>query len=566
MVSTRSAALIALALVFAGRPGWANSDWTGQGLTANWTNPLNWFGGVPAKSATEQVSFCSGGGSQAVMNENWTLGGIEFSCRFSVVTSSGLRLILFEGIRYSAGGDAVTHYCYPSDLASIDVPISLGAGAGVESTNAKCTEVPFYVYGDVNNNGNPFALRPNGSPIEMYGVVSGAGHLVKQGSGDARLRSVSTYTGDTLIDAGVLRVRPPGRLPNSSDVRVNAPGRLSMEISTADAINGLYGTGSVGISGNDTLVIGNFGVGSLGEGDFSGSFDGDGKLEKRGASGTQILGGAIGIQGPITVAEGTLVLASGATVTRAPDLVVSANGMLELAASAVLGDLSLDGSAAVTGDATFAQVDVGATGLLGLSGVGAVRATSVTLDAAAVLDMMGGTLETSSFVGALTADAGTVSPGPSVAELQISGPNAGYEQLGGAELLVEIGGVAPGSDRVRVADGGTALLAGALRVELVGGFVPVLGEEYVIVRANTVVGEFATLELPALPDVAFEVSYLPDHFDDPGVGYTEDVVVLRAVEPTTQAVPALGPGPLLGLALVLATLGWRQLRDSAEHP
>jgi len=93
---------------------------------------------------------------------------------------------------------------------------------------------------------------------------------------------------------------------------------------------------------------------------------------------------------------------------------------------------------------------------------------------------------------------GDIAPGTSPGVLTINGD---LPLAAGSEVAIEIGGTLPGSnpnnhDRLTVSD--TATLAGTLRVSLVGGFTPVLGNAFQVIVYGARVGTFATVSLPTL--------------------------------------------------------------------
>ena len=114
-------------------------------------------------------------------------------------------------------------------------------------------------------------------------------------------------------------------------------------------------------------------------------------------------------------------------------------------------------------------------------------------------------------VGALDVSAcglvnqGIVRPGSSAGELDIVGD---YTQTESGVLEIEIGGPLVG-DLFDVLDvSGTAVLAGTLEVDLIGGYVPAIGDSFQVLAAGAVSGEFDSEILPELPaGSCWDVSY-----------------------------------------------------------
>jgi len=91
---------------------------------------------------------------------------------------------------------------------------------------------------------------------------------------------------------------------------------------------------------------------------------------------------------------------------------------------------------------------------------------------------------------------GRVTPGESAGILTIVGD---YSQTPDGLLVIEIGGYSPGTEFDAVHVEGTAILAGELRVEALGGLEPRLGAISVLVTQGTT-GAFGEVNLPLLPD------------------------------------------------------------------
>ncbi len=90
---------------------------------------------------------------------------------------------------------------------------------------------------------------------------------------------------------------------------------------------------------------------------------------------------------------------------------------------------------------------------------------------------------------------GTLAPGNSPGLLTIGG-DITFGPFG--TLEIEIGGLLRGTEYDALDVGGTATLDGTLDVLLINGFVPQAGDSFDIIIADTVVGQFATVQTPAL--------------------------------------------------------------------
>jgi hypothetical protein len=99
-------------------------------------------------------------------------------------------------------------------------------------------------------------------------------------------------------------------------------------------------------------------------------------------------------------------------------------------------------------------------------------------------------------LGSLTIGSGGLfSPGEDRGTFTLQG---NYIQDAGSTCYVEIGGTDPvtGYDNITI-DGGTATLGGTLRVRLVNGFTPTVGQTFTIIDATSVSGSFATISPPS---------------------------------------------------------------------
>jgi len=130
------------------------------------------------------------------------------------------------------------------------------------------------------------------------------------------------------------------------------------------------------------------------------------------------------------------------------------------------------------------------------------------------------------------AQAGDI-PNPGI--LTISGNGFGnYNQNSAGAYDVVIGGLTAGTQYSQLNVASTAALGGTLNVSLINGFAPSAGNQFTILNAGTLTGQFVTTNLPALP---------------PGlnwsVGYNANSVVLSVIQSVstyTLTVTTLGTG------------------------
>lgn len=177
--------------------------------------------------------------------------------------------------------------------------------------------------------GNRFTISSNALTVNTVGTVSmsslfGSGTVTKKGSGSYILSSANTsYTGNTIIDAGTLQMGNASALGSSGSgsVTVNSGGTLALSNTNTVATKALTlngsGAGGVGalqnLSGTNTWggtvnLASTSAIGvSAGQLTISGAISGSGGLTKTGPN-TLILTGNNTFTGTTTVNAGTLTL------------------------------------------------------------------------------------------------------------------------------------------------------------------------------------------------------------------------------------------------------------------
>jgi hypothetical protein len=138
------------------------------------------------------------------------------------------------------------------------------------------------------------------------------------------------------------------------------------------------------------------------------------------------------------------------------------------------------------------------------SGATSSRAQNNTLATSApnVLTVgSGGTLAGSGRVvaGQVVNNGGLISPGDSPGILTIE---SNYEQDDSGTLSIEIGGTTPGSGYDQLSLSGTATLGGTLRVRLINGFTPTVGQTFRLLNASSQSGSFSVISQPSQAGVS----------------------------------------------------------------
>ncbi|MDI1281848.1 autotransporter-associated beta strand repeat-containing protein, partial [Brevundimonas sp.] len=185
----------------------------------------------------------------------------------------------------------------------------------------------------------------NGADSIFSGIISGAGSLSQSGTGSLTLYGANTYTGDTRVDAGTLRLGASGVIADSSRLIVQTGATLDMQgFDETVAVAWLNGTVNNsmspppsplmgGTSGGPQAVILPTGTGTLTAADYYldgatiNTNLGTGNLYNTG--GVSILNGTAAA-GLVSVQAGTLRLGESDRLADTAILSVSANATLDL--------------------------------------------------------------------------------------------------------------------------------------------------------------------------------------------------------------------------------------------
>jgi fibronectin-binding autotransporter adhesin len=138
--------------------------------------------------------------------------------------------------------------------------------------------------------------------VNLNGVVSGAGTLIKDGTQDLTLSGNNTFSGALNILSGSITTFGNNALGNASLATI-ASG-ASLNLGGDAAVGGLAGSGTVQIGLGDTLTVGGGNTSSS----FNGALDGIGNLIKAGV-GTLSLNGVNSFTGTTLVSSGILNVA-----------------------------------------------------------------------------------------------------------------------------------------------------------------------------------------------------------------------------------------------------------------
>jgi len=206
----------------------ATRTWTGGGGDDNWTTAANWGGTAPV--AGDDLVFA--GTTRLTPNNNFAAGTSFSTITFSV--GSGAFVIGGNDFVLTGGATALT--------ASITTG-TVTLNNAINFTTAA-----------------PTATVAGGGTLALGGVLSGSLGLTKAGTGQLNMTGAgaNTYTGTTLVNAGVLRL-------NKTAASVSIPGNLTIaggqvSFGTTGAINQVADSAAVTLNNASSVFNGTAGI------------------------------------------------------------------------------------------------------------------------------------------------------------------------------------------------------------------------------------------------------------------------------------------------------------------
>lgn len=310
------------------------------GATGPGIGQLGFDGGTLAISAdvtsARDVTLNAGGGTVDTNTFNATLSGIIDGA--GGLTKEGTGTLTLTGMNTYMGGttinDGTVSVGADNNLGDPTGPLTFDGGTLLTTAGIMSAR-------DVTLNANGGTIDTNGFDSAFSGIFSGTGDLTKAGAGVLTLSGASTYTGDTFINAGILRLGDSGVLPDTTMVSVASGATFDLD-GFDETIGSLSGVaGSMVTLGNGTLTTGD--ATPLTE--FAGVISGSGGLTKQG-TGIFRLSGVNTYTGPTTINDGTLELAINDALADQTAVTVNMPGNLSLigTVSDTIGSLAGDGT------------------------------------------------------------------------------------------------------------------------------------------------------------------------------------------------------------------------------
>ncbi|MBB6425784.1 autotransporter-associated beta strand repeat-containing protein, partial [Sphingopyxis sp. JAI128] len=255
--------------------------------------------GVISSNSGRSASFSAGGGQTLRLGIANTFSGTASISGAGMVEAA---LLSNAGVAGSLGTGAIAisggnlSYVGAGEATSKSFTISNGSlnnnGAGALTLSGTMG------IGGTATLGGSFT----GADNIVSGVISGSGNLRSNGAGTWVISGVNTYTGQTIVDSGILRAGTANAFGASTTAQVNGG---TLDLNDFDkSFNTLTGTGGTVDLGSANLTL-QAAAGTTAT--YAGNITGSGGLTKLGAS-TQTLTGANSYTGATMIGGGTLAL------------------------------------------------------------------------------------------------------------------------------------------------------------------------------------------------------------------------------------------------------------------
>ncbi|MCB4411190.1 autotransporter domain-containing protein [Synechococcus sp. MU1611] len=312
-----------------------NDSTRGEGLMYEWNsiqyyteggndNRIQAFGGCAVNAISAGERPTTGNGPN----------GLIKSATNPCVYDSGENVVAQD--RYAPvfeGGTLVTVEDVPGEVSNteLDVPFWVGSEGGT-----------------IDNDGINTAF--NGAFKDVFvASFSGVGDLAFTGKGITTLAAENTYTGNTNILEGTLRVT--GTLSNSTAVSISDD--ATYEVANSDEVGSIEGAGNIVIAEDQMLTAGGLDTATT----VSGEISGGGGFMKVG-DGTLTFSGVNTYQGETTVDDGILLLANLSAIPRESPTFVTGTGQLDLRSEPTgKGEFKIDRLSIKEGGKVFVSPD-----------------------------------------------------------------------------------------------------------------------------------------------------------------------------------------------------------------
>ena len=288
------------------------------------SSPLKIDGGslaIEAGSGTKKLKALSGGGGGIALSDNI----LEVASGTFSGVISGTGSLQKKGVGTLTLSGANT-YTGPTNLSEGILSVSGdnqlgGSGSTLSFDGGTLQATSSFVSSRNGSISSTSAIDVLSSKtVEMSGVLSGVGKLIKEGSGTLELSGVNLHSGGIGFSAGVVRVDADNQLGASQGGLDFDGGALEIttSLSTQRAVL-LSSTGILTINPNQTVTMG-------------GVISGNGSLTKKGA-GELVLSGVNKFLGGLILSEGTAQVSNDYHLGGTPSGLLFDGGTLNITAS-----------------------------------------------------------------------------------------------------------------------------------------------------------------------------------------------------------------------------------------
>jgi hypothetical protein len=356
------------------------------------------------------------------------------------------------------------------------------SGAGDVIFDSETFNDLWIVFGGTYNVGGTTTLRATNAPFSYPHVTLTAGGEMGAlkmttgwlyGDGDITVDGVLTWTGGAI--GGNAQLNANGGLVISGDAGKTLDGRTLNNAGVA-TWSGTGGISFINGASLNNLATGTFDIQTDGTFGAGGVFINTGSLKKSAGTATTLSG----------------------SVTNLATLEVDA-GKLTIA-----GDLQNQGDVIVNAGATL-QVDGVFTQLAGTLTL--TNGTLTVTPGDKLLNLQGGALYGTGTINANVFNSAQIFPGGD-GTTGILTINGNYTQTADGVLSIDLGGTTAGTGYDQLKVNGAATLGGTLLVNLVGAYMPVLGDTFQVMTFTSHTGDFAAVTFPTLDGGLFLVENL----------------------------------------------------------
>ncbi|HEX2477059.1 MAG TPA: autotransporter-associated beta strand repeat-containing protein [Lacipirellulaceae bacterium] len=181
----------------------------GTVIPLSWSQPLNWLGGVPnAIGGVANFWRTNTAVRSITLDGSKTVGTLTFTSPQSYTITAGTGGSLWFN---NSGG-----------------PATLTSNQGSHTIS-----VPLQLQSDLS-------AAINAGTLTISGVISGQGDITKTGAGTLALTATNSYTGDTVVQEGPLRINHPS-LSDTADVYLSTVAFINLNFTSGeDVIDSLF--------------------------------------------------------------------------------------------------------------------------------------------------------------------------------------------------------------------------------------------------------------------------------------------------------------------------------------